>query len=1055
MIQLYSLSKAKRAVWEKICASFLMLSINLTVVGAAIFTAPQVVTATVSTFFSEPFPSNNGNVVTDWTETENNSADAKLSTAQPLHASPISAKGHARLRKGASIEKTISTIGLRNIRLSYYWRGDENAEGSGRGADYLHVYWKPVSSGDFSLIDTHALNSASWAPSDTIALSSDADNTSIILKFVGDTTANDEQARVDDVTLDGDNDLTPPDVSISAPVADGTTGASGTITYSTGDASRATCSLDGAPVECDLSGPYSFTLSDGPHVFVVTGYDVAGNSSSASVTWHIDATGPGVTITDGPSGTVETSEATFTFTTDPIDPDAVFQCQLDGAMAEPCNSPVTYSDLANGEHTFTVHATDTFGNVGSDASRTWTVVVPICGNGIQEKGEECDDGNDNNSDSCTNECKSAHCGDGIVNQEIEQCDDGNDVSTDSCTNQCQNYVPPIPQECPPGTTGIFPMCMPVFDICDIMPGMPGCPGAPVCGNERIDIGETCDDGNTAGGDGCSSMCQTEIDMCPAIPGVQVSMMDCMPIFDMCSIMPMMPGCPGVSICGNGTVETPETCDDGNQFNGDGCSAMCRTEIPVEKGHVVIVKHTVGGNGEFNFTLNHSDDRTINASIETEEGTGSTDPIAVTPNVSYTVDESVPEGWSFTSVNCVYDDESTGNVVEEHPTQHVINVDPGETVTCTYTNTKLPRSCQLEGYKYNAEGKPVAGLAVGVLSKPVTFQGEGESQGQIFVERKGAIMVTKTDETGHYCLNGVPSGSDRVFEWPGAGTENDHVTVDGDNAGHLMDSFFDVFPEVTINPGAQQPAQVNSFFDVFTEIDGGRAQKVNSFFDVFTELSLDGSSKPADSFFDVFTELRFGGEDGGHHAVNFYNKPIPQVTGGGGGGTSYTYGCMNSSASNYNPAATSDDGTCQLATPPVSPTPPSGGNNGNSGEVLGASTETPSLPLPPGCTAYLTTYMKMGGKNNKDEVIKLQTFLNEEMGAALPVTGNYGVLTKAWVKKFQKKYHADILQPWLDAGFRASVLQEGTGVVYKMTKYKINMMKCASLAEPKPTPSFDE
>lgn len=33
--------------------------------------------------------------------------------------------------------------------------------------------------------------------------------------------------------------------------------------------------------------------------------------------------------------------------------------------------------------------------------------------------------------------------------------------------------------------------------------------APVCGNSIIETGETCDDGNTVSGDGCSSTCQTE------------------------------------------------------------------------------------------------------------------------------------------------------------------------------------------------------------------------------------------------------------------------------------------------------------------------------------------------------------------------------------------------------------------------------------------------------------------------------------------------------------------------------------------------------------------
>jgi cysteine-rich repeat protein len=38
------------------------------------------------------------------------------------------------------------------------------------------------------------------------------------------------------------------------------------------------------------------------------------------------------------------------------------------------------------------------------------------------------------------------------------------------------------------------------------------PPEPVCGDGHVDQGETCDDGNTVGGDGCSATCQTEAPM---------------------------------------------------------------------------------------------------------------------------------------------------------------------------------------------------------------------------------------------------------------------------------------------------------------------------------------------------------------------------------------------------------------------------------------------------------------------------------------------------------------------------------------------------------------
>ena len=72
-------------------------------------------------------------------------------------------------------------------------------------------------------------------------------------------------------------------------------------------------------------------------------------------------------------------------------------------------------------------------------------------------------------------------------------------------------------------------------------------GATACGNNVVEAGEQCDDGNTASGDGCSATCQAEG---PPPPD-----------------------------CGNGTVDAGEQCDDGNTSGGDGCSAVCQTEAP--------------------------------------------------------------------------------------------------------------------------------------------------------------------------------------------------------------------------------------------------------------------------------------------------------------------------------------------------------------------------------------------------------------------------------------------------------------------------------------------
>ena len=102
---------------------------------------------------------------------------------------------------------------------------------------------------------------------------------------------------------------------------------------------------------------------------------------------------------------------------------------------------------------------------------------PYCGNGITEDNEECDDGNEIDDDSCSNECLSnipdPYCGDGNLDSG-EECDDGNNINNDGCSAICE---------------------IEIFD--------------PYCGDGNLDTGEECDDGNNTNGDGCSAICEIE------------------------------------------------------------------------------------------------------------------------------------------------------------------------------------------------------------------------------------------------------------------------------------------------------------------------------------------------------------------------------------------------------------------------------------------------------------------------------------------------------------------------------------------------------------------
>ena len=81
---------------------------------------------------------------------------------------------------------------------------------------------------------------------------------------------------------------------------------------------------------------------------------------------------PQTTLGSGPQGTVTSTSAAFTFSSDQAG--ATFQCRLDGGGFGPCTSPAAYSALGDGSHTFEVRATTAAGGTDpSCARRTWAV----------------------------------------------------------------------------------------------------------------------------------------------------------------------------------------------------------------------------------------------------------------------------------------------------------------------------------------------------------------------------------------------------------------------------------------------------------------------------------------------------------------------------------------------------------------------------------------------------------------------------------------------------------------------------------------------------------
>lgn len=124
------------------------------------------------------------------------------------------------------------------------------------------------------------------------------------------------------------------------------------------------------------SSGVSFNPPDGSYTFEVRSVDWSGNVSSfsASHSWTVDRTPPFTSIT-GPSGFSNNPSPTFSFSANET---SSFQCSRDGGTFSQCtgSSSQSYTNLSDGQHTFSVRATDAAGNT-SQTSRTWTIDIVL------------------------------------------------------------------------------------------------------------------------------------------------------------------------------------------------------------------------------------------------------------------------------------------------------------------------------------------------------------------------------------------------------------------------------------------------------------------------------------------------------------------------------------------------------------------------------------------------------------------------------------------------------------------------------------------------------
>jgi len=134
-----------------------------------------------------------------------------------------------------------------------------------------------------------------------------------------------------------------------------------------------TTASDGTATVSGTTWRYNITgLVEGVNNITVIATDAAGNTATATSRISVDITAPDTFITAWPPGQTNSTSAGFSFTS--TETGSTFECQLDGGGYSSCTSPVNYSGLTEGNHTFEVRATDVAGNTDPTPARyTWTI----------------------------------------------------------------------------------------------------------------------------------------------------------------------------------------------------------------------------------------------------------------------------------------------------------------------------------------------------------------------------------------------------------------------------------------------------------------------------------------------------------------------------------------------------------------------------------------------------------------------------------------------------------------------------------------------------------
>ncbi|MCK6551222.1 DVUA0089 family protein [Myxococcota bacterium] len=243
-----------------------------------------------------------------------------------------------------------------------------------------------------------------------------------------------------------------------------------------------------------------------------------------------------------------------------------------------------------------------------DGCRSDCLGTEQCGDGHVDPAETCDDSNTTGGDGCSATCALEVCGDGVVNNGgLEVCDDGNTANGDCCSASCT-----IEAGCEieaNGTTAtandfgavslasvVWGFVSPASDV-DVYRVTVPANGTATLTAETEDAfdGTTCasnlldsylrliDSAGTvlAENDDLTSNYCSRVSVAGLGAGDYFVEVSASPFGGGLAFAYDLRITLQVAVCGDGTIDTGEACDDGNTTSGDGCSATCVLETTPE------------------------------------------------------------------------------------------------------------------------------------------------------------------------------------------------------------------------------------------------------------------------------------------------------------------------------------------------------------------------------------------------------------------------------------------------------------------------------------------